>query len=480
MALQLKQRFKAAATAFREAVWYPSEAGGSPDDEGWRRLSGNLQRDLLPFAQDRLLRVVYYLYETDPLARRIIQMTRDYVVAEGVKYEAKDDRVQAVLDRHWKDPINNFELYFPQEVLEFGLWGEQCYPVYVNPVDGFVRKGYLDPARIAAVHLDPDNARVVRGIEVYGLGEVAGQMYDMPISQTAVNRSLTVVSPDLNAFGQTYGFNTGESFYFRVNNVTTASRGRSDLVALADYLDLYNQFLFNRGERAAFGNAWIWDVLVKGADPKRLDDFLAKNPAPKPGSIRAHNENVEWTCVAPDLKAHDAQYDARMIKNYVLGGAGFPEHFFAEGGGATRSTAAEMSEPVIKHLSSRQGQVKAMLQAQFEFFLDQAQMRRVLPAGINREYDLFFPELSSKDLTTVGQVMLQAAQALMIAETQGWVTADTAARGFCEIASLLGAEVEPVDQLEDALPADKTAAAAGDAHPTNNLPAQRRALKAVK
>jgi len=461
MPLKLKQRMKAAVTAFREAAWYPGGAAGGVDAdmEGWRRLSGNLERDLLPMAQDRVLQIVYYLYETDPLARRIIQMSRDYVVAEGVRFEAKDDRVHQVLDRFWNDPINKLDLHFPEEVLELGLWGEQCYPVYVNPVSGFVRKGYLDPARIAEVHLDPDNARVVRSLELHGIGEAAA-------------RTLSVVAPDLNAYGQTYGFNTGDCIYFKINSVTTASRGRSDLVALADYLDMYNQFLFNRGERAAFGNAWIWDVLVKGAKDKDLKEFLEKNPSPKPASIRAHNENVEWNCVAPDLKAQDASIDGRMIKNYVLGGAGFPEHFFAEGGNANQATAKEMGEPVIKHLASRQCQVKAMLQAQLEFVIDQAQMRRVLPAGINRGYDLFFPELSTKDLATIGTVMLQAAQALMIAETQGWVKPEGAARAFCEIASLLGAEIEPAEDIAEATPPEDAAAA--------NLAVQRRALKAVK
>jgi len=458
MALKLKQRFKAAVTAFREAAWYPTAMGGvDPDEDQWRRITGNADRDLSPLAQERILQVVYYLFETDPLARRIIQMSRDYVVAEGVNFEAKDDRVQQVLERFWKDPVNNFELHFPQEVLEVGLWGEQCYPVHVNPVNGFVRKAYLDPARIAAVHLDPDNARVVRSIELHGAGAGPG-------------KTLTVVSPDLNAYGQTYGFSTGDAHYFRVNNVTTASRGRSDLVALADYLDLYNQFLFNRGERAAFGNAWIWDVLLKGMNEGQIKEFLQKNPPPKPGSVRAHNENVEWACVAPDLKAHDATYDARMIKNYILGGAGFPEHFFAEGGETTRATAAEMGEPVVKHLTSRQCQVKAMLAAQFEFVIDQAQMRRVLPAGVNREYDLFFPEISTKDLQKIGTVMLQAAQALMIAETQGWVKPEGAARAFCEIASLLGPNLEPEEEVDPQV---------GKPVPpeTNEM---RRTLKAVK
>jgi len=129
LALKLKQRLKAAVTAFREATWYPTAMGGSePDDYLWRRLTSNADRDLSPWAQDMVLQVAYYLYETDPLARRIIQIARDYVVAEGVKFEAKDERVQQVVERFWNDPINNFDLHFPEEVLrsEERRVGKEC------------------------------------------------------------------------------------------------------------------------------------------------------------------------------------------------------------------------------------------------------------------------------------------------------------------------------------------------------------------
>jgi len=429
MSLKLGQRIKAAWQGFREATWWPANAGVDADEEGWRRLTGNTDRDLSPLTQERVFKIVYYLFETDPLARRIVTMTKDYVVAEGVNFEAKDDRVQDLLTRFWNDPVNNFPLNFGQQVLELGLWGEQCYPAFVNPINGFVRLGYLDPSRIARVHLDPENAKVVQEVELHGVGAERG-------------RRLAAINMNLDALGQDYGYRVGECFYFRVNSVTTASRGRSDLLALADYLDLYNQFLFNRGERAAFGNAWIWDVTLEGMQAPEIKKWLQEHPPPKPGSVRAHNERVKWEAVAPDLKAHDAQYDARMLKNYVLGGAGFPEHFFAEGGGTTRATAAEMGEPVVKHLASRQAYVKAMLGEQFEFAIDQAQAHGALPAGINREYDLFFPEISTKDLQKIGTVLLQAAQALMIAETQGWVEKEGAARCFCELASLMGPDIE--------------------------------------
>lgn len=436
MAMKIGQRLKAAWRGFREGVWWPAQqVGVDPDEAEWRRLTGSAERDLSPLAQERMLDIAYYLYETDPLARRIIHITRDYVVAEGVGLKAKDAAVQEVLEAFWHDPVNNMDLKLDRRVAELGLWGEQCYPVFVNPANGHVRLGYLDPKLIQSVEIDPENAEVnVAVVQKDSLGQ-PGRRYQ-------------VIRRNDDPRSSTYGFLTGECFYFKINAVTTASRGRSDLLPLADYLDLYNQFLFTRGERAAFGNAWIWDVTLEGMTADQIRQWLREHPTPTPGSIRAHNERVKWEAVAPDLKAHDASYDARMIKNYILGGAGLPEHFFAEGGETTRATAAEMGEPVIKHFTSRQKFVRTMLTDILDFVLDQAILAGRLPAEIDREYDLIFPEISIKDLAKYGTVLVQTAQALLIAQEQGWVTPADASLLFCEVASNMGPDIQPPESGE--------------------------------
>ena len=48
------------------------------------------------------------------------------------------------------------------------------------------------------------------------------------------------------------------------------------------------------------------------------------NPPPQPGSQRAHNENVKWEAVAPDIKAQDFSKGYEMGKQFVMGAAGPP------------------------------------------------------------------------------------------------------------------------------------------------------------
>jgi hypothetical protein len=48
-------------------------------------------------------------------------------------------------------------LKLPKKVRELSIYGEQCYPTFVNELDGFVRLGYLDPSLIETIVKDPDN-----------------------------------------------------------------------------------------------------------------------------------------------------------------------------------------------------------------------------------------------------------------------------------------------------------------------------------
>src|SRR5581483_9155424 len=98
-----------------------------------RRLTQS-PRDLAPVTQERALEMVYWLWETNPLGKRIIELTKDFVVGEGVKPEAggsdddeasKDLRanIQQVLDDFWDDPVNAMAMRLHAIVTELGLWG---------------------------------------------------------------------------------------------------------------------------------------------------------------------------------------------------------------------------------------------------------------------------------------------------------------------------------------------------------------------
>jgi hypothetical protein len=390
--------------------------GIDPDDDQYRRLSSHPDRDLNPVTHERMLEIAYRLYDRNPLAHRIVELTKDFVIGGGVSYRAENPEVQAILDDFWADPINNWNLKQHDRALELGLFGEQCYPVFVNPYNGRVRLGSLDPARISEVRTNPENAEEVQAIIPKGTGQ----------------QPLRIMHQDEEPGSPTFGRLVGDCFYFAINKVSNASRGRSDLLCLADWIDGYEQFLFNRIDRSALISAFVWDVTLEGMSEEEIAGWLKKNPSPKPGSVRAHNEKVRWEAVSPDLKADDAIGEARLLRNFILSGAGFPEHWFSDGSQVNRATAVEMGVPTLKRLSARQRYFRYMIEYIFRFAIDQAIIHGRISQETDARFKVILPELSQLDMEKATGSLERLSKALASAEKRGWITKEMAGKMFID------------------------------------------------
>jgi len=432
--LKFVKRLKRAAQAFfRETI-----SSVDVDDDKWSPILGS-KRDLTPYAQSKALEVAYFLYERNPMAKRLINMTSEYLVAEGIRIKAEEKEIQQFLDDFWSEnDLHNLNLQF---IKELGLWGEQCYRLYPNDSSGRCKLGYIDPGNIEIVQLNPENCLEISNIFIK----------NKEGDPTAVP---PVKKLDALQDGIIY---TGDTFFFKINSVISASRGRSDLLAPADYLDLVSQFVFSRGERSIFGNAWMWDVLCEGMDQTQIEEFAKKQGVPEPGAARYHNEKVKWSAVAPDLKAHDASFDGRLLKTFCLGSLGYPEHFFGEGGDVNRATALEMHEPVTKMLTARQQFVSGMFTKILKFVIAWGKAKGSLKPGVNEAFQLFFPEISGKDMQRSGLTMLYLAQSLSIAVKANWITGADAARVYAQVASSFGPNVDPVENPKPAKDQSPTA-----------------------
>ena len=93
----------------KEAV-IPVGGAVDSDDHLYRSLTGS-NRDLTPVTQDRMINVAAYLYDTNLTAARMIEIVRDYVIGDGITYTCENEDVKTILDNHWDDPINNWELF---------------------------------------------------------------------------------------------------------------------------------------------------------------------------------------------------------------------------------------------------------------------------------------------------------------------------------------------------------------------------------
>lgn len=423
----------------------PAAFGGDPTLYGFRRLTGSGQdvaalRDLPLPTQDRMQELAYYLYLTNPMAKWLVNMQRAYIVGGGVTLKAEDPDVQAVLDGWWKDPVNNWPKKLPNKVRELGLYGEQCYPAFTAPGTGRVRLGYLDPTLIQEVILDPDNAEQPIGVitkQQTGVLTLPERRYRVIIPIT--EEELTPAAQRLREL-----FTDGECFYFAVNKVSNGSRGISDLLDKADWLDGYEQFLFQRLERGDLMNRIIFDLELQGFTQPQIDEFKKGFALPRPGGVHFHNEKVKLNATAPDLKANDAQTDARQFKHQAI--AGFPEHWYGGGGDVNRATAGEMDEPTFKLLHDRQLDIKCLIEECGQHQIRQAKAVGVLKQTAPESFQASFPEMVTADLTKIGAVLVQVSQALAPMLLQRLLSKAEARTIFAVTVKALGVDLAELDE----------------------------------
>lgn len=424
----------------------PLSANYDPNNDGYRRISGADQRrrDLMPIAQDRMFEIVYFMFDSSAMMRRLAIMDRSFLFSGPIKVTSDDENVQEIIDQFWDDPENRMDIDFPEMAMWLGLLGEQCWPVMVNEFNGHVRLGYVDPADIDDVYVNPLNVKQIMQVKMKaGLGR-EGKRY-------------AVIRKDYNMRSKTYDRLVGDCLFFPINRPPNSPRGRSDYLTLVDWIDSLERYGFNFLERAEFLNNFIWDVLLKGMDKNQITEWVRDNPPPQAGSVRAHNENVEWNAVSPDLKSTDSKTGFDMGKSFVMGAAGRPASWFGEGGKAYQTEADQFGQVPVADMEQRQGYLKYILTIVIQFVIDQAVIAgRLTPARADEaSFSINMPEISKKDLTKLVNGVPQLTTALTVAESSKWITRDTATQIFAFVCSNLGYEIDAQAEIDAAAKAPK-------------------------
>ncbi len=406
-----------------------------PDDDVYRRLTGGT-RSLTMIEQDRAQAIALYLWRKNPMARRMTEMLADFVVGDGITFEAEDPDVQEVLDEFWRDPKMNLHLRHRDLVRDQSIYGEQAWEAVVNPTSGRVRLRFIDPGYIKDVRPNPDNALEDAAIV---LKPPTGQTQDRVIEHVTFDDETDPKAPAWS----------GSGIYLPVNRVTGQHRGTPDLLAIADFVDGYDQLLFNALERSGLINAFVWDVTLTGSTQPQVDAWVqAHGDAPPPGAVRAHNEKEAWAAVAPDLGNTDLMALGRPVKNMALGGFGAPEAWFAEGDSANRATLAAQGDPTYRMITARQTVVGAGWTFIFNFVVAKAIEAGRLPINVKRDLKVILAEPSTTDTTALATALAQLAQSLAAAEEQDWISKESARTVFLTVLSGLGIEVDAHEEQE--------------------------------
>jgi len=419
-------------------------------DAGWRRLTGqDVNRDLSPLTQDRMIEISFWLWENNPMARWLIEIAKDFILAEGLPYQAKEEEVQDYLDDFWYDPINRMDLYLEKHVREHLIYGELCLPAFVAKQTGRLRLGYIDTSEIKSVITDPENVKMSIGISLKDTPGYEGRKFKTIIPDEADY----VLSPAAKSMRQ--GFTDGECFFSAMNNVTNSPRGRSELLTVADWLDNYEQFLFDTADKWRLLNAFFYDLEVQGGDEATIKAQI-NNFVKKAGSVFGHNEKVKAEAKSPTLQAPDFAEGARLFRNHILGPFGYPEHWYGGGGDVNRATAVEMGTPTFKMLSSKQRYFKYLLESILDYQIAMGLKTRYLkmPEEKAYDYEVIVPELSVKDVGKYATMIGQVSSSLAVAQDRKWVDRETARKIFGVVISYLGVELD-IEGMEERVAAEE-------------------------
>ena len=418
----------------------PISVNYDPKNEGYRRVSDSIySRNLMPVQQARMFEIAYYMFDASAMFKRLAQIDRGFLFSGPIVIGSDSTDVKTKIDAFWADPENNMALNYPEYAMWMSILGEALWPVDVNAMSGFVRLDYEDPALIKDIWCNPQRPKQLLQAEMMGANGRIGKKY-------------AIIRKDYNIYSKTYNRLVGDCFFARLNAPPNAARGRSDFMTLVDWIDSLERYSYNYLERAEFMLNFVWDVTLKGMDENQIRAWLRDNPPPEPGSQRAHNENVTWEAVSPDLKATDFKSGFDMGKSFIMGAAGRPESWFGSGGKQYQTEADQAGQAPVVDLEQRQQLHKYLLTQILQFVIDQAVIHKTLSeTEAAKGFTITMPEISKKDLAKFASTMPQLTTALAVAVTNKFVQRDTAIKMFAFVAGYLGYEVDAQAEIDAAL-----------------------------
>lgn len=440
--MKLRNRLRFAGSALKMAATGTDPVVREAEDlralqtemNGFTQLGGSI-RDLPAYDQTKMQNVAIRLYRNDHMAKRMLDIIVDFVLGDGLNItaihddEATRDALQEIFDEFWGDPINDMKRYNPQRLNEMNIWGEMIMPVRVFEETGLTRLGWIDVSMVEGIIPDPVTQRP---------GWVV--VTDDAVKWTG-KKKLEVVR-----YSQDAGEMVGEVVYNAINTTAAGRRGISEFYPAADWFDVLDETMKAAADKAKLMNYTMWDVTMVGATQAEIDAYIKTLAAPRPNTIRVHNDGVIWKELAPSIGAYEASRHLKDLRSFITGGYGYPLHWFGDGGDANLATASAMAEPTRKALRRKTKEFTYALNDLIRFVLTQKSKVGLLPVGVDPLDDVFridVPDIGGADVAKVGSAMQAITASVTMALDNDLIAIDTARSLFSAVATLTGVDIDP-------------------------------------
>jgi hypothetical protein len=306
------------------------------------RSAAQTDRDRFAYDRGEVLEQALEAWRVNPLARRIVGLTSQYVVGGGITVSCKHGPTARFLKDFWDHRLNRL----PMRVYEW------C--------DELTRTGNL----FVLLSTDAAGMSYVRAVPANDIDRIEARQNDIE-QPTAFFLKADLENPEpvpVPAYDISRDHPTERGkfktvmLHYAINRPVGAQWGESDLAPVLKWLSRYANWLEDRARLNRFRNAFLYVVKAKFAsEAERIarQQLLNSNP-PGPGSILVTDDAEEWSVISPHLEASDANTDGLALKKMIASGSGVPLHFLAEPESSTRTTAEAAGGPTYRHYEQRQ------------------------------------------------------------------------------------------------------------------------------
>lgn len=400
--------------AYRRLFGRPVQvAVAAPVDEsaGWESFGAPGER---PWGERLLdLEDALEAWRKNFLVRRIVTLTRSYVVAGGMSVGARDRLVDRFVRDFWEHPQNHMAGRLGTLCDELCRMGEVFIALFTNRVDGmsYVR---LVPARqIVEVRTDPeDYERELAYVQQLPLGElrVWPSTHDAAAFRPAADGTL----PPL-------------MLHWAVNRPVGATRGESDLTPILPWARRYSEWLKDRvrlnRQRTRQG---LMDLRV--ADDalvaQKRQQLRQDNPVEAGIYVHGPGEEVRYHALA--IEADRAADDGRALRLAIAAGANVGLHYLGEGGEVNYATAKEMGEPSARFFAERQAELVRGIRELLEVAYRRKAALGLAPARRDLGISVTVAEVARADNESLARAFQAAVEALAQMRAHGWIDDETA------------------------------------------------------
>ncbi len=318
-------------------------------------------------------------WRLNPLARRITEITSQYVVGGGFTLSSPDPRTSAFLKDFWSHRFNHMDTRLI----------EMC--------DELTRSGNL----FILLSTDAGGMTYLRLIPASLIQQINSRESDVEQEESYTLRGDTDLDP------LTYPAYSPEAespdklphvvVHYAINKPAGAVWGESDLAPVLKWLSRYSAFLDDRVRLNRYRNAFLYIVKSQYANEttrRTRQAQLAANP-PTPGSILVTDQSEEWEVLSPKLESDDAERDGLALKKMIASGAGLPLHFLAEPESSTRTTAEASGGPTYRKFQQRQQFLTWLIKDLLKIALNRCAL--VTGRRLSEEFQVHPSDLSGRD-----------------------------------------------------------------------------------